>query len=941
MVTVTVPLGTAAPGAAATGVLPGSFSYKLHAPVPLLTVPGEFGPYQLMPDVGGLFSAPFAAQAGEHADLSVTSALRVSDTLAVLDGTEVPEDVVTELPPGAILDLGEVPPCPQARFVDSIAERPDGCPASSQVGVASVLFGDVLSGRSYPLYKLAAADGHLATLGFPYELISKPVGVRLNADLRADGDYGITLSASAIGLAKFVPAPFLTIWGVPAAGLHDPERWNPQTLTWGESLAGPAAPLVANGADCEAGPTQAHLRLRYWTAPERWLPEEPQDAAYSSFVFPPEGCDHLSFAPSAEVSSADDEAGAPGSFELRLRLPRDRDPDGLEAPPLAGVSMELPEGMSVNPAVADGLAGCTAEEIGLDVGSGEEPGPAHFSAAEAECPAAAKVGDVVVDSPLAEAPLEGEVYVATPFANPFGSLLALYLVIPGPGFTAKFAVEVKADPDSGRLVASLTSLPSLSIDSIELSLAGGPRAPLAPPPGCGEGSVDLSLAPASAPSSPVPIVSRYAYSAPDGPGCAGGSRSELTAGSTDPSAGGWSPFVLRLRGADIGAFKLRLPPGLLARVRGVGRCGQGEIESAEARQGPGEGEAERADPSCPASSRVGSLWVEAGPGPHPLAVSGSLYLAGPFQGSPFSLVAITPALAGGTAVDPLFDLGTVVDRVALDVDPRSGALSADAGALPSSLDGIPLRIATVSAVLDRPGFVRNPSNCANMAIEASARLAGGATGEPVAGFRPTGCERLDFAPRLRVDVLRGRRRAGHPTVRAVLRARSDEAAIRSARLVLPASERLEPRRLGDGCHAFPLARGGCPRAAISGHATAWSGLLDKRLEGPVYLRTRGGGPPELVLALAGRPRMEVAGEVRAGGGRVSIDFPRLPDAELRKLVVSLWGGRWGFLANTRDLCASPDHAIARLASFGDLVRVGRVPFGGGCQGGTGIDRKSQ
>jgi hypothetical protein len=923
----------------ADGIVPGSFSYKLHATVPLDTDEEEFyPPFQRPPDVKDLYGAPFTRQAGEHADMSVLAGLKVSSSDAVLDGSEIPEETVTELPPGSIVDIGDVQPCTHAQFLNTISESANGCPAASQVGVASVIFGGALANRTYPLYKLAAAQGHLATLGFPYELLSQSVGVRVNADLRAGGDYGLTLTSSQISLAKFAPAPFLTIWGVPAAPAHDSERWNPQTHAWGETLSGPRSSLVANATACRAGTLEARERLRYWSAPERWLPEDPEDPAFRSFVPSPEGCDRLSFAPQGEVSPAEGQAGAPAGLDLRLRLPRAASPDLLESPPLEGAALTLPAGMSVNPAVADGLAGCAPAQIGLESGLTAGSASPRFSATEADCPVASEVGEGIVDTPLAEGPLTGKIYVATPYRNPFGSLLALYLVFPGPGFTAKFAVEVKAAP-GGRLEASLASLPPLPIDSLRLSLSGGPRAPLAPPPGCGEGAIELSLTPSSAPESgpPAKIVSRYSYAAANGDRCAGASQpaAELSAGSTVAAAGRWSPFVLRLRGSELGAFTVDLPPGLSARVRGVGRCGEGDIERAEARQEPGGGLAERLDPSCPASSRVGSLLVGAGPGPAPLAVAGEVYLAGPYGGAPFSLVTITPALAGGTASDPLFDLGTIVDRVALDIDRRSGALSARAGVPPRAIDGVPLRISDIRLVLDRPGFVRNPSRCARMAVTALVEGPAGGAAAPASGFRVGGCNRLDFRPKLRVGPVRGRAPGARPTVRAMLRAKPGEAGIAAARITLPASERLDRGRLRGGCEAAPFSSSGCPRAAIRGHATAWSALLGHRLSGLVYLRSRAGAQPELVLALGGEPQLEVPALMQLRRGRVQLELSRLPDLQLTKLVVGLWGGRRGFLVNRRDLCEAPGETIARFVSDGGGVRVSRARFGSLCSSARG------
>jgi hypothetical protein len=917
----------------ADGIVPGSFSYKLHATVPLQAEEEFYPPFQRLPDVKGLYAAPFTPQAGEHADMSVLAALKVSDSNAVLDGSEVPEETVTELPPGSIIDIGDVQPCTHAQFLNTIAESAGGCPVASQVGVASVIFGGALTDRTYPLYKLAAAQGHLATLGFPYELISQPTGIRVNADLRAGGDYGLTLTSSQISLPKFVPAPFLTIWGVPAAPAHDSERWNPQTRAWGASLSGPQTSLVANATACDAGTLEARERLRYWSAPERWLPEDPEDPAFRSFVPPPEGCDRLSFAPQGEVSPAEGRAGAPAGLDLRLRLPRAADPDLLESPPLEGAALTLPAGMSVNPAAADGLAGCAPRQIGLESATAARSAPVRFSAAEAGCPAASEVGEGVVDTPLSEEPLAGRIYVATPYRNPFGSLLALYLVFPGPGFTAKLAVEVRPGP-GGRLRASLSSLPPLPVDSVRLSLPAGPRAPLAPPPGCGEGAIELSLTPSSAPESgpPARIVNRYSYAAAAGDRCAGASRppAELLAGSTVAAAGRWSPFVLRLRGSELGAFTINLPPGLNARVRGIGRCGEGEIQRAEARAEPGGGIVERQDPSCPASSRVGSLLIGAGPGPAPLAVAGEVYLAGPYGGAPFSLVTITPALAGGAPGSPLFDLGTVVDRVALNIDPRSGALSAKVGSPPRVIDGVPLRIGDVRLVLDRAAFVRNPSRCSRLAVTAVVEDPTGAFTAPADGFRVGGCDRLDFRPQLRVVPARGRSRGAHPAARAVLRARPGEAAIAAARLTLPTSERLDRGRLSGGCEAVPVLPGGCPRATIRGHATAWSGLLAQPLSGPVYLRSRAGARPELVLALGGGPQIEIPVRMRSRRGRVQFEFSRLPDLQLTRLAVGLWGGRRGFLVNRRDLCKAPGEAIARLVSDGSGTHVSRAPFAGPC-----------
>jgi hypothetical protein len=305
---------------------------------------------------------------------------------------------------------------------------------------------------------------------------------------------------------------------------------------------------------------------------------------------------------------------------------------------------------------------------------------------------------------------------------------------------------------------------------------------------------------------------------------------------------------------------------------------------------------------------VGSLTVAVGSGPAPLTVAGGLYLAGPYAGAPFSLVAITPALAGGSAADPLFDLGTVVDRVALNVDPRSGALSARIGSLSRSIDGIPLRVGGIDAVLDRPGFMRNPTRCADMAI--TVRLEGTTAPTADSGFRVHGCSGLRFKPRLRAVLGRGKR----PRLRLALRAKPGEAAVADAHLLIPGTALTGP----DG------------RRSRIGRATAWSELLERRLTGPVFLRSRPGGPPELVLALGPAGELEIAGRARRRHGGVGIDLLRLPDVELTTLVVRLQGGRHGLLAGAADICGRRGLATSRLVAYDGAVRSRREPVRNRC-----------
>ncbi len=131
--------------------------------------------------------------------------------------------------------------------------------------------------------------------------------------------------------------------------------------------------------------------------------------------------------------------------------------------------MALPAGMTVSPSAANGLGACTSEEIGLH--NAEKP----------SCPDSSKVGSAEVVTPLLEAPLQGSVYVAQQGNNPFGSLLALYLVMEADGAIIKLPGEVALDPVTGQITTTFDQNPQLPFSDLKLTFFGGPRAALVTP----------------------------------------------------------------------------------------------------------------------------------------------------------------------------------------------------------------------------------------------------------------------------------------------------------------------------------------------------------------------------------------------------------------------------------------------------------------------------
>jgi hypothetical protein len=350
---------------------------------------------------------------------------------------------------------------------------------------------------------------------------------------------------------------------------------------------------------------------------------------------------------------------------------------------------------------------------------------------------------------------------------------------------------------------------------------------------------------------------------------------------------------------EIKGLDATLPPGLTGRLAGVSYCPESSIAQARARSKPGEGATEQSSPSCPAGSELGSVAVSAGAGPAPFTTGGRAYLAGPYKSAPISLVVITPAVAGP------FDLGTVVVRNALHVDPTTAQVSVKSDPIPTILEGIPLDVRSIEVKIDRNQFTLNPTSCNPMAIGASA--AGLASVASLTQrFQVGECEALGFKPKLSLRLKGGTHRGDHPAITAVLAPRPGDANIAQVSVALPHSEFLEQAHIRTVCTRVQFAADQCPAGSVYGEAEATTPLLDQPLRGPVYLRSSSNKLPDLVVALRGPDSQPVeihaVGRVDSVNGGIRNSFEVVPDAPVSKFVLRMRGGKRGLLVNSRDLC---------------------------------------
>jgi uncharacterized repeat protein (TIGR01451 family) len=827
-----------------------------------------------------------------------------------------PKDIRVALPPGFVGNPTAASRCTAQQFT-TISTIPLGthssyeeneCPDGSAIGFVSV---EQLEGSggvsSRAVYNLVPPPGVPAQLGF----VVGEIPFYIDAEVRTGSDYGIDAVLHNSSQVKRLTAASVTIWGTPADTRHDPLRGrclNEVTPAYRNSLgichAGVAPKrFLRLPTSCE-DPLNVTMSFDTWSEPGSFLSQTSGEGAST-------GCAPLPFTPTISAIPTTTVADSPSGLSFNLHLPQNEDPNALATADLRDLTVTLPQGVSVNPASAGGLVGCTPAQLELH---GPKP---------AQCPDASKIGSVEVHTPLLDHPVDGAVYVASQSDNPFGSLIAIYVTAfdKQTGVVLKLAGKVEPDPSTGQLKATFTDNPQLPFEDLTTRFFEGPRAPLRTPLTCGRYRTTTDMMPWSAPDSgpdATPSDSFDVTTAPAGGACAASeatapNKPSFQAGTITPIAGSFSPFVLNLSRSDgsqyIHGIDVALPPGLTGKLAGIPYCPEAALAAAVGRAG----RAEQSSPSCPAGSQVGSVDVAAGAGPSPIQVGGKAYLAGPYKGAPLSLAVITPAVAGP------FDLGTVVVRAALRVDPRTAQVTAVSDPLPTILQGIPLDLRSVSLAMNRPDFMLNPTDCEPMAIDGREISLANQAAPLASRFQVGACAALGFKPKLGLSLTGGARRGAHPKLKAILKPRAGDANAASAVVALPHSEFLDQGHIKTICTRVQFAAGAgegadCPAGSVYGHAVATTPLLDQPLEGPVFLRSSNHNLPDLAMALHGQIDVELSGRIDSVHGGIRTSFEAIPDAPVSKFVLTMKGGKKGLLVNSRDVCAGSFVANAKFGA---------------------------
>ncbi|HKZ12709.1 MAG TPA: hypothetical protein VJL81_02575 [Solirubrobacterales bacterium] len=823
-------------------------------------------------------SSEFFAKAAGHPNFGVT------DFTVNVEGGDQAKRVKVELPEGLNVNPQAVPQCPVATFEANDAE----C-GPSKVGssfVTTQVLGLPIGPLEFPVYDLEPKNGEPALFGFHVKFEVLGIGlisefVYLETSIEWAGDYHEAFYINNI--AAFPPLQRnRLVFNGQAGGnfltLPSPCNGNSSSLLELESQAGATA------------------------GPQKTTPPVPIS-----------GCGAVPFAPAvAAVANGPTDSSVPVS--VTLDIPQHTGAAELNSSTVKSANVTLPAYTGLNPATAPGLKFCPDSAFPLQ------------SKAATSCPAESQIGTIAIEAPeLPAGSLKGPVYLATQKSRDpvsgqeyrifFNAESARY------GVQVREEGRIKANPTTGQISGEFAELPQVAFSSATLTF--GPQAKhaipvLSSPPLCTNTATSSAVPYSTGATTPTGPTELKLTQAPGGAPCARTMAERpfkpgFTAKPGTAKALTYTPYTLTITRnegqQEIKGFNVTLPPGATAKLAGIPYCQPKEYEAALRTSGA---EQEK-NSACSAKSEIGVATIQAGTGSNPLSINGKVYLSGPYKGAPLSVVVITPAVAGP------FDLGNVVVRAPLSLDPETGQASASAE-IPDVFGGVKLDIRSIVVNLNRKGFTLNGTNCEKSAVVGTVLGGAGDPTNPAAWssvavsdpFEGQGCQDLAFTPKLKLRLFGQTRRAKHPKLRATLITKEGQANTKLASVALPHAIFLDQSSLGTVCTRPQFAAEQCPTKSVYGYARAWSPLLSDPLEGQVVLRSSNNTLPDMVAHLKGQVNIDLDGRIDSFKGGIRTTFASIPDLPVSKFVLTLPGGKHGLLQASTNLCAKPVKGIIRL-----------------------------
>jgi hypothetical protein len=813
------------------------------------------------------YSSPnlqFFTQAAGHPAAGLTD-FAMNTTGGVPDGAI--KDARVDLPEGLNVDPQAVPQCAKATFESNAV----AC-AASQVGISEVtseVAGLPVGPLPFPVYNLDPPPGVPALFGFTVGLPLIPIAnVYLVADVAWDSDYHEGFTISDI----------------------------PNTLPLVENRlvfdGTKGGTFLTLGSQCN-GPSTTTLKVDSYENP----------GAFQTYTTKPpaniDGCQAVPFAPTIATVSESPTTDSPSGLTTDIQVPQRLQP--VNSSTLRTANVSLPRGLGLNPSSAPDLHFCSDAQLGKGT---KRP---------VSCPTDSQIGTASIQTPVLPAnSLPAKVFLGQQLSRDpaSGNEYRIFVDAESPryGLSVRLIGNVKANPQTGQLTAVFADNPQVAFSSFKLQINGGAKAPLSSPPICAN-TTTAQISPWSGNAPAAPTSPLTLSKAPGGGACATTMASRpfapsFKAGPKSANAATFTPFAVDIARTDgqqeLKGVDITLPPGATAKLAGVPYCPPAAIAAAAA----SEGKAERANASCPDKSQVGVATILAGTGSSPLQIGGKAFLAGPYKGAPLSLVVVTPGVAGP------FDLGTVVVRVPLFVDPETAQIHAVSDAIPDVFGGAKLDIRSIDVNVNKNDFTLTGTNCSKFATAGALRGGGGDPTNPATfssfpvsdPVQLNNCPALKFRPKLNLRLFGATKRSKHPRLRAVLKAREGDANIARASVGLPHALFLDQASLAKICTRVQFAANECPKKSVYGRARAFTPLLGDPLEGPVYLRSSNNPLPDLVAHLEGQVDIDLVGRIDSFKGGIRTTFDRVPDVPVSKFTMILPGGKHGLLVASKDLC---------------------------------------
>jgi len=897
----------------------------------------------------------FFETAGAHPNVGFTQFIIKHEAPGETPVDEL-KTVRVDLPVGLSVNPSATPRCKLSTFEAGAS----GCPPESKVGFSQVTVSLPPLGLAQepkaPLtevdvYNVEPKPGEAARFGL--ELAGNEVFLEGDVDWSGNYHEGFTIHVPA-ALPEDLGVLFKLLGGQKGLILKnrlvfDGRAGDGTFLTTPTTCFGPAYESDWKPGELPGGPS-GQIYSTFLRADSVHDPDPNFPAGSSPFESPipplsetsgpgtePKGCATIPYEPELAVDPGTTNVNSPAAATVSVNVPHFKDEDGQDSSHTRSATVALPQGMGLNPSAANGLQTCTPDQFGKGTRN------------PVACPPQSVIGHARIESPplvdqtnpQPEEVLEGDVFAGKQESRDPASGKEYRIFIEAKsdryGISVRLIGNVRADPVTGQLTTTIDETPQVPFTSFDLSFNGGAHAVLSSPPTCGPDKATAVMTPWTGNPPATPGASFTLGGNPGGGQCpkSMGERPfgpGFGAGPASSKAGAFSPLSIQitrpdgqqeLKGAD-----LVLPPGMTGKLRGIPYCPEAALAAAAGKAGADE----KASSSCPTASQVGTASVAAGTGPDPYKIDGKVFLSGPYRGAPLSLAVITPATAGP------YDLGTVVVRVVLFVDPETAQIHAVSDPIPDVFGGAQLSIRSVDLKMDRPDFTLNPTSCEPFATTGSLAGGGGDPTNPAAfsafgvnvPFQASDCDKLDFKPKLFTKLIGGRksmRRNGHPAFRAILVAREGDANIKRAALTLPHSQFLDQGHIGTICTRVQLAASACPARSIYGYARAQTPLLDDEVAGPVYLVSSDHELPDLLADLHGQVSVRLRGVISSKKARMRTVFYPVPDVPVSKFTLQMKGGKKGLLVNSRDLCKGHNRSFLNFkAQNGKSLKVKKLPL---------------